>query len=255
MPDNLFTQTHVANSWSEHVWSWGPSVANLWKVWFDREDNFNSLMDNVEIQVGQAWHQAPGAITNADMITVGRGVYAGGKPGMAPGQYRIEMYLYAVLASPLVLSFDLTTLNAPANANAKALITNKELIRINQDVDAVMASKISGPRPMGRDPYAQRRVSTRTAVDVWIKPLSDGSFAVALANRDPVAAHVVQLDLSGDTGGDFYSGPLSKKATVRDVGNLKDLGHFVGHFNATVPTMDGLLLRFKFDGVHDREEL
>ena len=53
MPDNLFTQTHVANSWSEHVWSWGPSVANLWKVWFDREDNFNSLMDNVEIQVGR----------------------------------------------------------------------------------------------------------------------------------------------------------------------------------------------------------
>lgn len=213
------------------------------------------------------------------MITVGRGVYAGGKPGMAPGQYRIEMYLYAVLASPLVLSFDLTTLNAPANANAKALITNKELIRINQDADAVMGSKISGATWTATW-TAERRVNT--AVDIWIKPLSDGSFAVALANRDPVAsepggctairsdsnskmlthparaqvaAHAVQLDLSGDTGGDFYSGPVSKKATVRDVGNLKDLGHFAGYFNATVPAMDGLLLRFTFDGAHDREEL
>jgi hypothetical protein len=51
MPDNLFTQTHVANNYSELVWSWGPDVANLWKVWFDRQDTFESLMDNVEIQV------------------------------------------------------------------------------------------------------------------------------------------------------------------------------------------------------------
>eukprot|EP01043_Picozoa_sp_COSAG02_P073607 COSAG02_NODE_14381_length_1278_cov_1.154368_1_plen_85_part_00 len=51
MPDNLFTQTHVANNFSELVWSWGPSVANLWKVWFDRQDTFESLMNNVEIQV------------------------------------------------------------------------------------------------------------------------------------------------------------------------------------------------------------
>ena len=51
MPDNLFTRTHVANNYSELVWSWGPDVANLWKVWFDRQDTFESLMDNVEIQV------------------------------------------------------------------------------------------------------------------------------------------------------------------------------------------------------------
>lgn len=51
MPKNLFTKTHVANNWSEHVWSWGPDVANLWKVWFDRQDTFESLMANVEIQV------------------------------------------------------------------------------------------------------------------------------------------------------------------------------------------------------------
>jgi hypothetical protein len=39
------------------------------------QDSFESLMDNVEIQVGQQWHQAPGAITNTDMMTIGRGGY------------------------------------------------------------------------------------------------------------------------------------------------------------------------------------
>ena len=28
MPDDLFTQTHVANNFSEHVWSWGPGKAH-----------------------------------------------------------------------------------------------------------------------------------------------------------------------------------------------------------------------------------
>jgi len=59
MPDDLFTQTHVANNFSEHVWSWGPGVANMWKVWFDRQDSFESLMSNVEIQVGSQWFQGP----------------------------------------------------------------------------------------------------------------------------------------------------------------------------------------------------
>jgi hypothetical protein len=134
----LVRRTQVANNFSELVWSWGPSVANMWKVWFDRQvrlptsestwtsppqpvlisvgvvgvlaalygarvstrfavlccavlcycaalwywvvlhimqDSFESLMDNVEIQVGQQWHQAPGAITNTDMMTIGRGGY------------------------------------------------------------------------------------------------------------------------------------------------------------------------------------
>ena len=40
------------------------------------------------------------------MMTVGRGGYPGGKPGMSQGQYRIEVFLYAVLSSPMVLSFE-----------------------------------------------------------------------------------------------------------------------------------------------------
>ena len=36
---------------------------------------------------------------------------------------------------------------------------------------------------------------------MWIKPLSDGTFAVALINKDAASAHNMVLKLSGDTDG------------------------------------------------------
>ena len=100
----------------------------------------------------------------------------------------------------------LSTLSSPKQAFAKDLIMNKEIVAINQDKDAVMASKV----------YTNGRNSWMT--DVWIKPLSDGSFAVALINKDPERAQPIVLKLSGDTDGDFYSGAASSTAQVRDVG-------------------------------------
>lgn len=74
---------------------------------------------------------------------------------------------------------------------------------------------------------------------MWVKPLSDGTFAVALVNKDAASAHDMVLKLSGDTdgaevdsapvvewkfltvaiaAGDFFSGPTdSNMASVRDI--------------------------------------
>ena len=51
------TRTHYARSWSEHVVNWGPGIANMYKLWFDREDSWASMMDNVHQQVNFAWFQ------------------------------------------------------------------------------------------------------------------------------------------------------------------------------------------------------
>jgi hypothetical protein len=45
---------------------------------------------------------------------------------------RIENALYAVLASPMIVSFDLSTLNSPKQAFAKSILMNEEMIAINQ---------------------------------------------------------------------------------------------------------------------------
>ena len=44
------------------------------------------------------------------------------------------------------------------------------------------------------------------ARQVWIKPLSDGTFAVALINKDETSAHDMVLKLSGDTDGAVHKG-------------------------------------------------
>ena len=40
--------------------------------------------------------------------------------------------MYAVLAAPMIVSFDLSTLNSPKQAFAKSMLMNKEMIAINQ---------------------------------------------------------------------------------------------------------------------------
>ena len=48
------------------------------------------------------------------------------------------------------------------------------------------------------------------------------------------------------SAGDFYSGPDSGKASVRDIYGKKNLGNYTNTFTAAVPPMDALLLRFGF---------
>jgi len=55
IPSNPFTQTHIARTWTELVISWGPETANMYKLWFDREDTWFSLQDNVQQQANMAW--------------------------------------------------------------------------------------------------------------------------------------------------------------------------------------------------------
>ena len=239
VPDDLFTRTHVATELAEAPWAWAPATCHSYKFWFDRHDTFASLMDNVEAQVlaGLPWFQRRGAIANPDALTVGRGALPGGRPGMTAGQYRIEVFLYAMLSAPLVLCCDLSSFaTAPQQANARALLLNAELIAIDQDRDAVMASRIG--HAGGRNPWA---------TDLWVKPLSDGSFAVAMINKDTGSNHTVSVRLSGDTDGDFYAGPTNTTtASVRDVFAQRELGRFTGAFSATVPPMDGAIFRVTF---------
>lgn len=140
-----------------------------------------------------------------------------------------------MLSAPMVVSFDLSTLNSPKQNQTKDLLLNKEIIAVDQDPDVVMASKVytEGRNPLG--------------ADVWIKPLHDGTWAVALVNCDPEKWHNISVDLSGSTSGDFYAGPTtSHTASVRDLAAHAELGKFTSMFSVAVPPMDGRLFKFTF---------
>ena len=232
--NSTFFSTHIARTWAEEVVSWGPNLANMYKLWFDREDKWHSLLDNVHVQSGFPWFQASGYFLAPDQMTIGQG-------RMTEGQYRTEVYLYSILSAPTFLSCDPIALKN--NDTLLALVTNLELRDIQQDADCVMATKISSESLwMGGNDSIDR-----WAIDVYVKPMSDGSFVYLAINRDPSLPHNVTLswgDNNGDGGSaDSYPANLFL-ARVRDVGNKVDLGNFTqGIRNVVIPSLDSIIYR------------
>ena len=98
-----------------------------------------------------------------------------------------------------------------------------------------MINQLDGDNPFG--------------TSLFIKPMSDGSFAVALINRDS-NPHTMKVDMTSyhPRFGPFTGGPDPgcSHAAVRDVHARKNLGNFSGSFSTAVAPTDGRLLRFTF---------
>ncbi len=108
-------------------------------------------------------------------------------------------------------------------------MTNPEIIAINQDKDCIQGTKLSGMT----DPDGSKNLHN-WAGDVWIKPLSDGSFAAVLINRDPHQTHPLRIAFGkGDTML-FPAGPFSKML-VRDAHARQDLGVYELQLEVEVP--------------------
>ena len=135
------------------------------------------------------------------------------------------MSLWAILAAPLILGLDLTV----APAWAMSIISNAEMLAINQDVlgaqGASVAEYTEGAMVEGVCTFG-KCVHT----EVFLRNLSDGSKAAVLVNRggryDQDDGHfgpeTISLDMSTLVG----AGPFA----VRDVWAGEDLGVFNGTF-------------------------
>jgi len=139
------------------VWKWGPDVAgNLWRTTGDIRDTWDS-MTNIGFNQDQlAAFAAPGHWNDPDMLEIGNG-------GMTDTEYRTHMSLWSMLAAPLIAGNDLRDMT-PAIHD---ILTNKEVIAIDQD-------------PAGKQ---ATRISKSGDQEVWARPLSGGDYAVALFNR------------------------------------------------------------------------
>ena len=137
-------------------YQWAPAISQLWRTTGDISDNWNSMINIVDQQVGLEKYAGPGHWNDPDMLEVGNG-------GMTNTEYRTHFSLWAILAAPLIAGNDLFHMTEPT----REILTNKEVIAVNQD-------------PAGKQGY---KVSDDGDQEVWVKPMSDGSFAVLLLNR------------------------------------------------------------------------
>ena len=192
---------------NDAVWRWGASVGgNLWRTTGDIEDKYNSMAQIGFSQAGLSQFAAPGHWNDPDMLEVGNG-------GMTTDEYRTHMSLWAILAAPLLAGNDLTTMTP----ETIALLTNKEVIAIDQDPAGKQGDRVTAEGPM----------------EIWARSLADGSKAVALFNR-----HHGPMPMKVDFRQVGFSGPVK----VRDIWAAKDLGS-LATYEVVVPRHGVVLLR------------
>jgi alpha-galactosidase len=190
------------------VWAYSAAQgANLWRTTGDIEDSYARMLAIGFAQEGLERFAGPGHWNDPDMLEIGNG-------GMQDNEYRMQMSLWCILAAPLIAGNDLTAMTP----QTLAILTNPEVIAVDQDPAGVQG----------------HRIMEQGAITVMMKPLKDGSKAVAFFNREQgvvtAAVRFSDIDLPDDV-------------SVRDLWKRKDLGKFHRGFSVDVAEHEVVLVR------------
>ena len=163
----------------------------------------------------------PGHWNDPDMLILGN-VTTGMElhpTRLTPDEQYSHVSLFSLLAAPLLIGcpieqLDDFTLN---------LLTNDEVIEVDQD-------------PLGKP---ARMVSDENGVQIWARPLEDGSLAIGFFNTDDYGKTPQSYVHWGDEKPksftfDLIAFGLKGKYKIRDLWRQKDLGEFEGSFKTEI---------------------
>ena len=200
-------------------WEWAPEIGgNLWRTTFDirpcwdcgetvisngmEVENFLGFTKILDRQEHLEAYAGPGHWNDPDMLEVGNGE-------LTYNENLAHFSLWCVLAAPLMLGNDIRNMSD----EILNIITNKEMIAVNQD-------------KLGRQ---GKKVRDEGDFEVFVKELHDGSKAVVLFNRSEEAR---EMSFSwGEIGM-----PQDLKFEVRDLWKHEDMGKRKGAYSAKVPS-------------------
>lgn len=177
--------------------------ANLWRISGDFWDEWGAVSHQFDLVARWQGNGGPGRWPDADMIPLGhlsvgnRSVGPDRTTRLTRDEQLTMMSLWALAPSPLMLG-----MNLPDNdAWTLSLLTNDEVLAINQDAGGRQAVRLKQP-------------AGTAGTEIWTRELADGSRAIGIFNRLRVAMPVPVR--WSDIG-------LTKMKTVRDVWQRKDL--------------------------------
>ncbi|MEO7580719.1 MAG: ricin-type beta-trefoil lectin domain protein, partial [Massilia sp.] len=219
-------------------WNWAPGLAPMWRTsddvifWekpagtpdgaaapFDKM-GMRPTLSKALVNFDKGLHplaQHTGFVNDLDMMIVGNGVARGeGAVDLTESENRTHMALWAIAGSPLLLGNEPSVMNAAT----KAIVTNAEVLAIDQDGRGLQGVKVA---------------EDGAGLQVYSKVLSgSGKRAVMLLNRTGQSAPMtVRWTDTGLTGA---------AARVRDAWAKADLGRFAASYTATVPAHGSMLL-------------
>lgn len=187
--------------WCEHVggqlWRTSSDVRDMWKDIVNQGGA--GILDIINVTAPLSKQVRHGQWPDMDMLVVGLNGKGGpssdlGGVGCTYTEYQTQMSMWCMMSSVLALSNDLRHLTP----EDKRILLNKEIIAIDQD-------------PLGK---AAERVVNEVGHQVFVRPLANGSHAVAILNSGDKAQ---RLSVS------FKQLGLTGKYTVRDVWQHRDI--------------------------------
>lgn len=114
--------------------------ANMWRSTGDIFDNWESVKNLTDIQDNILPYGGAGCFNDMDMLIVGMyGKGNVGLEGLNDTQYKTHFSIWALLGSPLMIGCDVRNMNK----ETLDILSNKELIKINQDADCRQVIKLS----------------------------------------------------------------------------------------------------------------
>ncbi len=219
-------------------WFWAGDIGHCWRIsgdiypCFDCEDRHDdglptqwsawgvmkilNMRDNDTLRK----YAHPGAWNDFDMMEVGN--------GMSLAEDRAHFALWSMLASPLMLGNDVRK----TSKQTLEILTNKEIIDINQDKLGIQAFR-----------YAKQG-----DLEIWAKPLQDGSWALCFLNSGEN-----QYNLNFEWKKHILKDAVFNKeiafantiCTVRNLYDKKDIGTTKKNMQATIGSHDVLLVKVK----------
>ncbi|MGE5395854.1 MAG: glycoside hydrolase family 27 protein, partial [Candidatus Saccharibacteria bacterium] len=149
-------------------WEWASGIGHLWRTTGDIQNNWNipdakegkcwagGVVINLDMQQGLEKYAGTDHWNDPDMLEVGNG-------GLTPSESRAHFSLWCMLAAPLFAGNDLSSMDAPT----RAILTNPELIAIDQD-------------PLGKQGF---KIKDYGELEIYYKPLQNNQAAICIFNR------------------------------------------------------------------------
>ncbi len=147
------------------TWSYAPELADSWRTGPDigwlRSVPFSNVLRNLDLDTLHPEVVSPGHFNDPDDVVPNK--------GMGYNEARAQVTMWVIVSAPLMLSADPAALS-PAILR---LVESRGVIAIDQDRLVRQGTRVR-----------------HGAAEVWVKPLADGSRAVALLNRGPAAVTI-----------------------------------------------------------------
>jgi alpha-galactosidase len=190
----------LANEWAR--------LTNLWRTTFDIHDSWWSLISIGFTQDKWKEFAGPGHWNDPDMLVVGKVGWGEIRDSrLSPNEQYTHITLWSILAAPLMIGCDLTNID-DFTLN---LLKNREVLAVNQDAAGIQGYQVISDQA--------------NLIEIWAKPLHDGSLAVGLFNLN---------DKEQEISIGWSDLKISGNYTVRDIWTHTDIGEETDSYSTNV---------------------